>query len=40
MKDSSDKGGVVVAIGLILILLLLILGVGVYFVVGRQHMAW
>ena len=39
MKDGSDNGGVVVAIGLILILLLLIGGVGIYYVVGRQHMA-
>ena len=40
MKDGSDNGGVVVAIGLILILLLLIGGVGVYFVVGRSRWHW
>jgi ketosteroid isomerase-like protein len=39
MKDRSDTGGVVIAVGLILILLLTILGVGAYFVLGRQQMA-
>ena len=39
MKDGSDSGGVVLAIGLTLILLLLIGGAAIYFVVERQHMA-
>jgi ketosteroid isomerase-like protein len=38
MHDDSDKGGAVVAIGLIVILLLMI-GAGAYFFIGRQSMA-
>jgi uncharacterized protein (TIGR02246 family) len=39
MNGDSEKGGVVVAIGLIVILLLLIGGGAVYFLVGRERMA-
>jgi beta-aspartyl-peptidase (threonine type) len=39
MNGDSDKGAVVVAVGLILILLLLIGGAAAYFLVGRQRMA-
>lgn len=41
MENRLDGGGVAVAIGLILIVILLLLvgGVGIYYVVGRQHMA-
>jgi beta-aspartyl-peptidase (threonine type) len=39
MKNSSDTGGVVIAVGLILIILLSILGIGAYFAVSRQQMA-
>jgi L-asparaginase / beta-aspartyl-peptidase len=37
MNDDSEKGGAVVAIGLIFILLLLIVGAAAYFFVGRQR---
>ncbi len=39
MKNSSDTGGVVIAVSLILIILLSILGIGAYFAVSRQQMA-
>jgi ketosteroid isomerase-like protein len=39
MNGDSEKGGAVVAIGLILILFLLIGGAGVYFLIGRERMA-
>jgi beta-aspartyl-peptidase (threonine type) len=39
MHDDSDKGGAVVAIGLIVILLLLMGGAGAYYFVGRRSMA-
>jgi beta-aspartyl-peptidase (threonine type) len=38
MNDDSDKGGAVVAIGLIVIILLIV-GTGIYFFVVRQHTA-
>jgi beta-aspartyl-peptidase (threonine type) len=38
MNDDSDKGGIVVVLGLILVLLLLMGGAGAYFLVGRQRM--
>lgn len=39
MNDDSDKGGIVVVLGLILIFLLLLGGAGAYFLIGRQKMA-
>ncbi len=39
MTDDSDKGSVLVVLGLILVLLLLLAGAGAYFLVGHQRMA-
>ena len=39
MNKQSDKGGIVIAVGLLLLILLLILGVGAYWVVSRQQSA-
>jgi beta-aspartyl-peptidase (threonine type) len=39
MNDDSDKGGAVIAIGLVVLLLLIMGGAGIYFVVGRERVA-
>jgi beta-aspartyl-peptidase (threonine type) len=39
MSNGSDKGGVVIAVGLLLLVLLAVLGAAAYFVVSRQQMA-
>jgi len=39
MNNGSDKGGTVIAVGLLVLILLLILGAGAYWVVGRQQSA-
>jgi beta-aspartyl-peptidase (threonine type) len=39
MSNGSDKGGVVIAVGLLLLILLAVLGAAGYFIASRQQMA-